>query len=172
MLGLVVTLPASAQTMPFYGTTGDSSAYHSVPMYNGMTGVPQYQTGVYGAPFYNNASPMPLPLNQMTAGVNAPSYNYDGAQPYTGFTGGDPMAGMDYANLTSEQRGMIDQQAAARAMQEQAFYANQMAQQGQINGGNQMFGGNQEQEPVRRRVVYKEKNNPLVTPPRLFNPDQ
>jgi|GEM_PF-6011501 len=184
ILGLMAGTPAMAQTMTTNTGTPTGPVIYSVPMYNGVSGATQYQGGVNGtAPIYNNATAQPLPLNQMAAGKNAPSYNYNNTRPYTGFMGGDPMSGMDYGNLTSEQRRMIDQQAAARAAQEQAYFTNmqrqQMQQQGQMNpylqGASQLYnsyGQPEQQKPKQRRVVYNERNNPLVTPPRLFNPDQ
>jgi hypothetical protein len=186
LLGLMVAMPAMAQNTYTTTNTGGvpGSAVYAVPMYNGVSGATQYQTGLNGAPVYNNAAQQPLPLNQLAAGKNAPSYNYNTAnQAYTGFTGGNVMAGADLANLTPEQRRMIDQQAAARAAQEQAYLNSlqqqQAQQQGQMNpylqGATQMynnFNQPEQQKPKQRRVVYNERNNPLTTPPRLFNPDQ
>jgi hypothetical protein len=183
ILGLVFSMPAMAQNTNTNTGTPSGPVVYAVPMYNGVNGATQYQGGVNGAPIYNNASQQPLPLNQMAAGKNAPSYNYNNTQPYTGFMGGDPMAGADMANLTPEQRRMIDQQAAARAVQEQAYLANMQRQQAQqqaqtnpyMQGANQMYNNYtqpEQQKPKQRRVVYNERNNPLVTPPRLFNPDQ
>lgn len=179
VLGLVAAMPVMAQTTTTNTGTPSGPVLYAVPMYNGVSGPTQYQAGVAGAPIYNNTAQQPLPLNQMAAGKNAPSYNYNSTRPYTGFMGGDPLAGADYANLTPEQRRLIDQQAAARAAQEQAFYTNMQKQQMQqnpyIQGASQLYSNYTQEEPQvqkQRRVVYKERNNPLTTPPRLFNPDQ
>ena len=183
MLGLMAAVPAMAQQTNTNAPTAPTGPMiYAVPVYNGMSGTPQYQQGT--PTFYNNAAQAPLPLNQLAAGKNAPSYNYNnsGQTPaYTGFTGNNPLSGMDYANLTPEQRRYLDQQEAARYQQQQYLQQQQQQQraQQQLGQANSYLGGGSlnpfaqpEQKPKQRRVVYNERNNPLVTPPRLFNPDQ
>jgi len=188
VLGLVsATVPAMAQQTT---TTTQPQAMYGVPMYN-STGNSYYQGTPSGAPVYNNGGARPLPLNQIVAGKNAPSYNYNQNNAYTGFgASGNPLAGADYGNLTSEQSRYIDQQREYRAQQEQQAYMQSMQQvqqqqqtwqqQPQQGAVGYMQGLNQgynpfaqpEEKPKQRRVVYNERNNPLATPPRLFNPDQ
>jgi hypothetical protein len=180
ILGLAVAaMPAMAQQ-----TTTQPQVVYSVPMYNSSPNS-YYQPGVGGSPIYNNGSAQPYAMNQMIAGKNAPSYNFSNNTAYTGFTNtGNPLAGADLANLTPEQSRYIEQQRLYRVQQEQqAFLQQQQAQQQQqawqqpqmntTQNLNQGYNPFMEQEkPRQRRVVYKERNNPLVTPPRLFDPDQ
>lgn len=191
ILGLVSGMPAMAQTTTTNTGASNPQMIYAVPVYNAMPSGTQYQQG--SPTVYNNGTASPLPLQQMTAGKNAPSYNYNGAAPYSGFnTGGNPMAGADMSNLTPEQRRYIDAQTAANYQQEQYMREQQnrqalQQQQQMLQQQQQPFAqtnsylgtGNfnnpfaePEQKPKQRRVVYNERNNPLVTPPRLFNPDQ
>jgi hypothetical protein len=182
VLGLAfAAMPAMAQQT----TTQPQVVY--TPMYNPSPNS-YYQPGVGGSPVYNNGSAQPYAMNQMIAGKNAPSYNYNRSNAYTGFTNtGDPLAGADLANLTPEQSRYIEQQRLYRVQQEQqAFLQQQQAQlqqqqawqqsQQQINTMQNLNQGYnplaQQEQPRQRRVIYKERNNPLVTPQRLFNPDQ
>jgi hypothetical protein len=182
ILGLAcAAMPAMAQQ-----TTTQPQVVYTVPMYNSSPNS-YYQPGVGGSPIYNNSGAQPYAMNQMIAGKNAPSYNFNNNTAYTGFTNtGNPLAGADLANLTPEQSRYIEQQRLYRVQQEQqAFLQQQQAQQQQawqqpqqqvnsyMQNLNQGYNPFMEQEkPRQRRVVYKERNNPLVTPPRLFDPDQ
>ena len=177
VFGLMVSsaLPAMAQQNSGTGTSAD----YSVPMYNDA-GAAYYNNTTGTAPVYNSTA-RPLPLNQMVAGKNAPSYNYNKTQPYNNF-GGDPLAGADLSALSPEQARLIRAQRDANAQRAQAEYMATLQQQQQggaanpyLQGAGQMynqFAQPTPKAPAKRRVVYKEKNNPLVTPPRLFNPDQ
>ena len=185
VLGMVVsaTVPALAQNTT---TTTNNQGYVPsapvvyVPMYN-SAGTTYYNPGTAGAPVYNNnPTTAPLPMEQMVAGKNAPSYTSRNNNAYTGF-GADPLANADLSSLSPEQSQMIRAQREAIAQKAQAEYLASL-QQGQggvispyTQGAAQMynqFNQPQQQAPVQRRVLYKQLNNPLVTPPRLFNPDQ
>jgi hypothetical protein len=162
-----------------------------VPVYNaGNNPVYFAATPQGGTPVYNNTSAPPVPLKQMIAGKNAPSYVYKDpsqVQPYNFQSGG---------NAYQPQGTMTPQEEAAiRAQQYQEQLMNSLGQNGQNMGGVSTeqsilagggapidfstltggpFGNTQQQQarPTKKRVLYKERNNPLVTPPRLFNPDQ
>lgn len=184
VLGLgFAAAPAMAQQTTTTTTTQPQVVY-AVPMYNSSPNN-YYQSGVGGtSPVYNNANAQPYAMNQMVAGKNAPSYNYNRTNAFTGFTNtGDPLAGADFANLTPEQSRYIEQQRQYRLQQEQQAYLQQQGQfqqqQSQQQAGNYMQNLSQgynpfaePEKPKQRRVVYKDRNNPLVTPPRLFNPEQ
>lgn len=146
------------------------------PAYGGQQPAP--------VPFYNNgANAQPFSMEQMIAGKNAPSYNYgnNGAQQPYGFNNG---ANMDMSgSLSPAQVEMLRAQRNAAAQNFEAQYLANMQQQMGANGASQYQGNafsqlynkateDDEPAPKKRRVVYKEKNNPLITPPRLFDPDQ
>lgn len=181
-LGMAFAMPA-AMAQQTTTTTTQPQVVYAVPMYNASPNN-YYQNGVGNtAPVYNNANAQPYAMNQMVAGKNAPSYNYSKTNAYTGFTNtGDPLVGADFANLTPEQSRYIEQQRQFRLQQEQQAYLQQQGQfqqQPQQQAAGYMQGLNQgynpfvePEKPKQRRVVYKERNNPLVTPPRLFNPEQ
>lgn len=164
-----------------------------------------------GVPIYNNGTnAQPFPMEQVVAGRNAPSYDYNPVKPY----GVDTGAGN---SLTSDQIEMLRAQRNAAAQNFEAQYLASLQQQrmgqfgqvpqmgqlgqagpiGQLGGGQlgqlgqlgmnaasqlpgnpfgQLYGGmtenGEKQAPRKRKVVYKEKNNPLIIPPRLFDPDQ
>lgn len=160
----------SAQAQTNSGNTG------------GYYGTPQTAT----IPLYNMQA-QPLPLNQMVAGQNAPSYNYGGSQtqPYNfGTTSSGSGNGfyMPEGTLTPQQEAMLAEQLA----QQELLYNQQMQMntQGQgslaaqLNALNQspFFNQNNQQEQqgqrVVKRVVRNALNDPLRPPPRLFNPDQ
>lgn len=196
VLGLAVSASAPAMAQQ---TTTTTSGYgymqpngfvpqqpvYTSPVYN-QTSNSYYQPNKTGTPVYNNSSSArPLPLQQMVAGKNAPSYSYGGNQAYSQY-GSDPLANMDIASMSPEQARLVRAQRNARAQQAQADYLASLQGQ-QPPGGmvtnnssyaqtsgqiyNQLVAPEKE-KPKQRRVVYNEKNNPLVTPPRLFNPDQ
>ncbi len=201
VLGIIASasVPAAAQqqtaTTPGSGYATTQSGYtqsapvYTAPIYNSASNN-YYQPNATGTPFYNNSpSARPLALNQMVAGKDAPSYNYNRNQSYNGY--GDPLANMDMSAMTPEQARLVRAQRNARAQQAQAGYlASLQAQKQQqlqmqqqpgaltnpyLQGAGQMYNQFAEPEPEKpkqRRVVYKEMNNPLVTPPRLFDPDQ
>lgn len=188
VLGIMVSasVPAMAQqttTTPQTGYVAQQPIY-TMPVYNSSS-TNYYQPGTNGTPVYNNSpSAQPFAMNQMVAGQNAPSYNYNRNKSYGNF-GSDPLANMDLSSMTPEQARLVRAQRNARAQQAQADYlASLQGQQppgGMVNNANpytqagQMynpFAAPEKEKPKQRRVVYNEKNNPLVTPPRLFNPDQ
>lgn len=180
------SLPAMAQqqTPTTSGVGYTTQPTYANPLYN-STSNSYYQAGNGGAPIYNNSpSARPLPLQQMVAGKDAPSYSYGKGQAYNNFA--DPLANMDITSMSPDQARMVRAQRNARAQQAQADYlASLQGQQppgGMVTGNSQyaptagqtynQFTQPEQQKPKQRRVVYNEKNNPLVTPPRLFNPDQ
>lgn len=188
-LGIMVSasVPAMAQQKTSTTPTGyvPQQPIYTMPLYNG-TSTNYYQPGANGTPVYNNSpSAQPFAMNQMIAGQNAPSYNYNRNKSYNNF-GSDPLANMDMSAMTPEQARLIRAQRNANAQQAQAAYLaslqNQQQQQQQgmmpspyTQSAGQMYNqfvSPEKEKPKQRRVVYNEKNNPLVTPPRLFNPDQ
>jgi len=167
----VAALPATAQTLM-----------------NTNTGGPVTYGGSASAPVYNTNA-MPITTQP---GRNAPSYTFNsgstnaGNVPY-GFdprsfpTGGNSLSPQEAARLTAQrdaQAQLYEQDYLARLqaasdMQRNNLLLGQM--QNLQNGGfiNPLTGKPEEEEkPKKRRVVYGERNNPLQTPPRLFNPDQ
>ena len=172
MAGFVafMAVPAMAQTA--YQTTNTG-----VPIYVPSTTGQAYtttQTGV--TPFYNNTA-QPLPLQQMVAGKNAPSYNFKNqVQPYNLNTASMNSNGA----LTPDE---VDRIRASRDAQAQA-YQKQFLEQSAQNGQPQTIGGamgnaynslmptQDKPKPTKKRLVYRESANPLSAPPRLFNPDQ
>jgi len=158
---------------------------------NTQTRQPTSFGGTAMAPVYNTA---PMPMVQGQPGRNAPSYSFnnnrDGmANPPAGF---DPRSFPTMNNsLSPEESARITAQRNAQAqMYEQDYLARlQAASELQRNNllmgqmmnmqGGAMPGGfvnpfapKEEEKPKKRRVVYGERNDPLQTPPRLFNPDQ
>lgn len=199
-LVLVSGLPAHAQQQQqqqqsyVYGGGNTNSA----PVYNSTFGAGG--GAATGSPsIYNSGSSLQmLPMQQMTAGQNAPSYTYrnqgQNAQPYTNYNTG-PMALNPNAigSLTADQARMIREQRnlQANAYQEQYMeqlrqrdlnnpYLNPNAQQQQqaMNGASQyqgaqfsqLYANSGQPRPVAKpKVLYNELNDPLVEPPRLFN---
>ncbi len=165
-----------------------------MPLYNAA---PSYQSQTTGNSFYNSGANLQmLPMQQMTAGKNAPSYSFGGNrsnQPYAfnPYNGGlDPTAG---GALTPDQARAIRAQRNAQAAAYQQEYLDSLRQRDMNNpyaqqqlldqpvAGSMYQGGqfsqlynenNQPTIPVKRKVLYKQLKNPLVEPPRLFNPDQ
>ncbi len=151
----------------------------------------QQQMQTYSAPSYQFQGQQPsTPV--YNAGNNAQPYYYGGQQntgSYGGVTpygfnngaGADPLAGVtSIGALSPEQAAYVRAQrdAAAQAYQQQ-YFSGQQQQQGagmsiyqNAFGNNSFFGQPEKKPPVKRRVVYNQKANPLSTPPRLFNPDQ
>lgn len=167
--------------LPVAAKAQSQSTY--VPLYN-ATGTPYYSaTQSGGVPVYNNNPNAPiLPMEQMVAGKNAPSYNYNQtSQAYTfGTTTG--ANGTSQAALTPQQQAEMEAQYQAQLQAQQA-YLNSIAQQQAGNGNGLLTGGPfgttpvgdedaSGQAPKQRRVIYREVNSPLAAPPRLFNPDQ
>lgn len=176
--------PAFAQnntgTANPYGTTTTIQPYATPQLYVAPGGTPTAN------PYFNTQA-QPMPMEQMVAGRNAPSYNFGGdSNAYTGFGGGTGSGGYNSIGvMTPEQAQLFNRQREAAALayqneylaglQQQAQPQQQAApmQQQQQNFAAPFMGGQQQAAPpVRRRVVYREMNNPLATPPRLFNPDQ
>jgi hypothetical protein len=174
-VGLGLALPAHAQN--YQGTT----TY--VPMYNTTTatGTPSYYApSTTGAiPVYNNlSSTPPQPVQQYVAGKNAPSYPNPNTQvqPYN-FQNPNSL----YGNQTEaeHQATIYQQQLLAQGLQQQQQQQAAYGQQPYTNAYNNYgltggpFGNTPDSQlPKRRRVLYKELNNPLKEPTRLFNPDQ
>jgi hypothetical protein len=190
VLGLLMagSLPALAQTN---AQQQQPNAYYapSAPVYNTGNSVPYYSQQNGTTPIYNNNPNTPtLPMNQMIAGKNAPSYNYNANQAYS-FNDPTSLAGASLGSLSPEQANMVRAQRDANAQAYQQAYQQQLQdqqnqqQQMQQSGASQYQGGQfaqlyanatgQQQKPVstKKRVIYKEMNNPLVAPPRLFNTD-
>ena len=190
LIACSIATPALAQQV-----TQQNPVY--VPMYNTSNTAPVYyqQTPSGAVPVYNNVANTPtLPLNQMVAGKNAPSYvsRQNQIQPYGMNQGGNWYGGA--GAMSPQQEAQLqaqiqaNQQAAAQqaAAAQQQQYMNSLQQQQtvqQIQSLSQngfpnlgaLQGGpfsNQPQGPVKRKVVYRELNNPLREPQRLFNPDQ
>jgi hypothetical protein len=133
-----------------------------------------------------NQNAQPLSIQQAVAGKNAPSYDYSrsaATQNYNPY-GSGPSSGsyVPQGTLTPEQQRDLQEQY----LEQQAFY-QQMGQQQGI--GTQQGGGTFEEQLAKltgksnaedekpkdrkvKRVVRNALNNPLATPPRLFNPDQ
>ncbi len=144
-------------------------------------------------PIYNTTG-TPLAIDQMVAGKNAPSYTYNNSrqqqqqqiQPYTfnqGTTGASPYTGQQvgspsqqYLEALARQQVMAQNSGQNGATPYNNAYNNQSNSNIYNNLQNLNAGpfGNQVQNEGqrKRRVVYKEMNNPLKEPTRLFNPDQ
>lgn len=176
--GLVLSgfsVPAMAQQ------SGKSGSYLYVPS-TGATGyAPRGASGA--VPFYNNTA-QPLPMDQLVAGKNAPSYNYrNQVQPYNL----GPQRGGE-GTMTAEQFEQMRSSRDQRAQQYENEYLQRLADRdAALNTGNQQAGGagqgtyasgtqaynNVQPAPKKKkRLVYREDANPLAAPPRLFNPDQ
>jgi len=187
LLGFAVcaALPAAAQDNTQTNWQQQQQPVYAVPMYLSPNGSQQYNTQG-GVPVYNNNA-QPLPVEQLIAGKNAPSYNYNN-NAYTGFGGSNPLSNVtSIGSLTPQQEAMVRAQRDAQAAAYQRDYLAGLGQQGttpvptstgssgyQGEAFSQLYNGigqEQQQAPVRRRVVYREKNNPLTTPPRLFSID-
>lgn len=161
----------------------------STPIYNTNTGGTPYTNTNTGSTIYNNGTNVPpIALNQIIAGKNAPSYTYGGGgvKPYNGFNS-NPLAGVtSIGSLTPEQATYLQNQQNQAYAAEQARLAQQAQQQQYGSANSSLYQGSnfsqlysnpfgtqpEKTVPTKRRVVYKEANNPLVTPPRLFNPEQ
>jgi hypothetical protein len=184
-LALSAAIPAMAQT-----TTQTTNAPYApyAPVYNTAGNAPVYYSATpNGAiPVYNNTNSTPtLPMQQMIAGKNAPSYQFNQQQPYgAGGTNWYTGSGAMSPQHEAQARAQMQQQQAAANAQQQAYMNSLQQQQNAQNISQNGFpdlsvlnkgpfaGSQQPQVPTRRRVIGKEMNNPLKEPPRLFNPDQ
>lgn len=167
--GVVLLCAASASAQTYYSTTS------------------QGQTNGY----YTNAQP--LALQQMVAGQNAPSYNYDqtsqtssgygyyGASPYTGSyaatTSGYGAQGYTASGLMSPDEEAQYYASANGAQGQGMIYNPTISVQQRLNNLANMgpFTTKEQEEPktrVVRRLSRNALNDPLAPPPRLFNPDQ
>lgn len=186
LLGGAAT-PALAQNQQQQQGYAYSGNYdYNVPVYNGNS---NYSAQTGGNPYFNSGSNLQmLNMQAMVAGKNAPSYNYGGSdsQPYTmGGFGNRP------GGLSPQEAQAIRAQRDQKAAMYQQQYLESLRQQNMnnpyANVGNQPMAGsqyqgsqfsqlyaenNQPKKPVKRKVLYNQMNNPLVEPPRLFNPDQ
>lgn len=169
----VATLALMAGTDPVLAQNNQQAN----PYYAAPTGGNYYTNNSGGmVPYYNNSA-QPVP-QAMVAGKNAPSYSYNrGAQPYNNFnsmgnTNGAPMSPQDAASM----RAQRDQQAQLYQQQyyQQAQNMGQAGMGGAYNTLQNAVAPQQQQPAVKttKRLVYRESDNPLSTPPRLFNPDQ
>ncbi len=179
------------QQQPSYVYGGSTP---SAPLYN-STG--NYTTQTNGGSFYNSGANLQmLPMQQMVAGKNAPSYSYRGGQgqvqPYNYNSAGmlDPSM---MGSLSPEQARMARDQRNANAAAYQQQYLEQLRQRdmnnpyavqqqdpNMMNGASQYQGAqfsqlyansDQPKPQVKRKVLYNQLNNPLVEPPKLFNTD-
>ncbi len=178
VMGAVISLdlsPAQAQT--------NNTLYNTTTGYNNYSSA--YGTSPTGIPLYNGNA-QPLPMQQMIAGRNAPSYNYGGSNAYTGAGTTSGILSAADAEAIRQQRDMLAQQyqqqymASLQQGNPNGQYYQQGQQQqpyGQMTQINPLTGqpyayGQQPQKRVVQRVIYKERNNLSPTPQRLFNPDQ
>lgn len=187
-LGMVSILSSSAWAQ------SNNTGY--TPLYNTSTTAPVYYSATNGVvPVYNNSQTTPyLPMDQMVAGKNAPSYDFNQTNnAYQFGTNGQVYGGS--GAITPAQQAQLDaqyqalQDAQLQAAQQQ--YLNSLQPQQQVApgalasynsigypGNYNLVGGPYgttpaaSAAPTQRRVRYKELNNPLKAPPRLFNPDQ
>ncbi len=168
LAGSAPALAQNEQNSNYYGS--------AAPTYAAPTG--NYSTnGVV----YNSGSVTPLPMQQMIAGKNAPSYNYGTAQPYNSGYSGNTSIGSLTPEQAAAQRAQRDAQAQAYQQQYMASIQQQSMQPNaatpnQQQGAfaqmyNNMTGGQEQQPPVKKRVVYNGRPSPLVEPPRLFKTD-
>lgn len=146
-------------------------------LYAPQTGSTGYATGTTGAvPFYNNTA-RPLPMDQMIAGKNAPSYTYKNQiQPYnlgTQSMGDGTMSAEDFMRARSS-RDQRAQQYENEYLQRLAARDAALNNPATGQAGAQAYnGGGQQAQPKRKkRLVYREDANPLAAPPLLFDPDQ
>lgn len=140
-----------------------------------------------GVPFYNNTA-NPLPMDQLVAGKNAPSYNYKGTKPYNlapgNYGSGDTM--------TEDQFYQSRADRDTRAQQYQNEYLQRLAERDAAAGGygqqaaasaqnsysnvqtryNNIVNPQANQPKKKKRLVYRKDADPLMAPPRLFDPDQ
>lgn len=159
-------------------------SYLYVPSTGNVGYAPQGATGAI--PFYNNTA-QPLPMDQLVAGKNAPSYNYrNNTQPYnlSPQRGGDgTMTGAQFEQLRSgrDQRAQQYENEYLQRLADRDAALNGSGQgaagtaQGYLNNAQSLYNGNgqkQDQPKRKKRLVYREDANPLATPPRLFDPDQ
>jgi hypothetical protein len=192
VLGLAVGAgaPAFAQQQqgqqPSYVYQGQQQQNNN-PVFNNLG---TYRENINNNPYYNSGANLQmLPMQQMVAGKNGPSYAFGNRQEQQqnslygdgGFGGGVGGISPQQANALRAQRN-----ANAAAYQQQYFNsvnqreAQQYAQQQQGMTGsqyqgaqfNQLYTDNQQPKPVKKKVIYNELNNPLKEPPRLFNPDR
>lgn len=192
LLGIAAcaALPAAAQNNNnnnngTYTNWQQQQPVYAVPMYVAPNSQQMYSAqGANGIPVYNNNA-QPLPVEQLVAGKNAPSYNFNN-NAYTGF-GSNSLANVSsIGSLSPEQASALRAQRDAQAAAYERDYLAQLTQSGTggaASGGSSayqgsafsnLYTGNQDQTqkpPVKRRVVYNERNNPLTTPPRLFSID-
>lgn len=184
--GLSVPALAQAQTgynpyAPVYNSTSAGQSYYT-PNANGT------------APIYNNSNmTQPVPLQQYIAGKNAPSYNFNNnpnqVQPYGGFGAQGPTPGTPaYTQMQNQQYQQQLQQQQQQEAAASTYGLRQPPMQGGVPGmgynpsnigannygfNNGPFGTAQQQQvPKKRRVVYKQLNDPLKEPARLFDPNQ
>ncbi len=158
-----------------YQTTNGPVVY--VPSTSGQE---YYATG-NSVPFYNNTA-QPLSMDQLVAGKNAPSYNYNTTKPYN-------LAPNNFGNggqgpLTGDQIQQMRAARDARAQQYEAEYMQRLADQNvpvegmaaTAQNAREYYNGLTQPEPQakpkKKRLVYRQDANPLQAPPRLFNPDQ
>ncbi len=191
VLGLILagTMPAHAQNNNTFYSQGNSNSGYSNNNYTNSY-ANSYSNNGYSGNSYGAGSNTFKPLYNTNAqptipGRNAPSYNFNGnnsnaIQPYSfgngsnNFYNASPQQQQGYNGQNQGQFGY--QQQYAGSLQQNA---NKGATFGQLynggttattnNGNGQLF---QQQAPTQRRVTYNERNNPLTTPPRLFDPDQ
>ena len=192
VLGFVLGagVPAFAQQQqqqPSYVYQGQQQ--DTAPIYNNLGA---YRDNMANSQYYNSGANLRmLPMQQMIAGQNAPSYAFGNRQQQQqngiynnggGFLDGSVMGGIspEQANAIRAQRNAnaaaYQQQYLENARQRQQMeYAQQQNMAGsQYQGAqfNQLYAENAEPKPVKKKVIYNQLNNPLVEPPRLFNPDR
>lgn len=192
VLGLVAgisALPAFAQQQQqqqqLYQYNG---GYTNPTLYNSPGNYTQQSDG--GSIYNSGANLQMLPMQQMTAGKNAPSYTYGGQKNasmynYGSMSGLDPNAAgalsPDQARAIRAQRDAQAQTYQQQYMQTLQQQQNPYAQQAQqmMSAGSQyqgssfgaLYADSDQQKPTKKKVIYKQLNNPLVEPPRLFNID-
>ncbi len=188
VIGLLLagTAPTLAQNTQ---TQQGGYGYSAAPVYNTGTGTAYYVPQNNGtAPVYNNGSNVPLlPMQQMIAGKNAPSYSYGNQpQPYNNFgtpaTNGyaaTPMNQIQGGALPRDMSAFQPVQGFVPVMpgyQQQQQLQNNGASMYQGNAFSQLYAnatGQQEKPvPTKKRVIYRQLNNPLTEPPRLFSLDE
>lgn len=162
---------------------------NGMPLYNSAQ---NYRSDTTAGSIYNTGQNLQLlPMQQMVAGKDAPSYAYGGSQknqPY-GFNNNGMLDPTAMGGLSPEQARMIRDQRDARAAAYQQQYLESLQRNPQVGPytpGQEMAGSQyqgsqfsqlyaqngQPKPPVKRKVLYNQLNNPLVDPPRLFNPDK
>lgn len=168
------------------GALAQQSSSTGAPLYVPQSGGTAYYPGASGSPVYNNAA-QPFAMDQMVAGQNAPSYNYNNqAKPYN-------LAPTSYNNgtLTGDQIQQMRADRDSRAQQYQSEYLQRLADrdaalgaqgvqgtvQGAVQGAqgyynNMMPGQQPPAKAKKKRLVYRQDSGLTNTPPRLFNPDQ